>query len=125
MKKSYQSILYFKKKKQLKNNNQIKNFQVLMKNEDSNYSICEKNNQLFRFINKKPLYDKNKDKFNLDFFGRVKIPSNKNFQLINLNQPNQIALQFGKFKKNLFNLDYRYPFCLKSALGVAFSVFDK
>ena len=96
-----------------------------MKNENNNFQMCEKNNQLFKFINKKPIYDKNSTKYNLDFFGRVKIPSKNNFQLINVAYPNKISLQFGKVKKNLYNLDFRYPFYLKSALAVALSVLDK
>jgi tubby-related protein 1 len=74
--------------------------------------------------------------YRLNFEGRVKIPSVKNFQVcphhstsdgvykIGGGMNNKVALQFGKVDKNRFHLDFRYPFTPLQALAVALSQFD-
>ena len=83
------------------------------------------------FINKSPILDKVKNKYQLNFQGRVTVPSIKNFQLIDLKEDNidkdkyeNIYIQFGKIGDDLFNLDVSYPFSIYQAFGIAISLID-
>merc|ERR1712094_103731 len=43
----------------------------------------------------------------LDFGGRVKCASVKNFQLVSRDDPEEIILQFGKVEPDVFTMDFR------------------
>ena len=45
----------------------------------------------------------------MDFHGRVKLASKKNFLLVSENAPKDVLMLFGKVAKTHFSLDYRAP----------------
>merc|ERR1711904_215668 len=61
----------------------------------------------------------------LDFGGRVKCASVKNFQLVSRDDPEEIVLQFGKVDSDLFTMDFR-PKLLSAqqAFMICLSSFD-
>ena len=76
------------------------------------------NNNTIHLINLKPYWNELKNSYCLNFYGRVKNASNKNFQIIEENDEDNILLQHGKNKSNEYNIDFRDPF---SSL-IAFSI---
>ena len=73
--------------------------------------------------------------FALDFKGRVKVPSVKNFQMTlwDPSDPDQskqdssrdIVLQFGKMRDEIYSLDFAWPLNAQMALAIALTSFDK
>lgn len=63
----------------------------------------------------------------LNFFGRATVSSVKNFIMIGEDdsEEDEGRILFGKFGKELFNLDIRYPFNLIQGLALAISSFDR
>ena len=63
----------------------------------------------------------------LNFYGRATVSSIKNFVMIGENEKDNAAprVLFGKFGKELFNLDVRHPFSILQAISLAISSFDK
>ena len=63
----------------------------------------------------------------LNFYGRASIASIKNFVMIGENERESEypRVLFGKFGKELFNLDVRHPFNILQALTLVISSFDK
>jgi hypothetical protein len=59
----------------------------------------------------------------LNFFGRVKVASIKNFQLIDA-LDGVVLLQFGRSGEDSFILDVIHPFTPIEAFGIALTVFD-
>jgi len=58
------------------------------------------------------------------FLGRVKLPSKKNFILVDHSEDEERSLlMFGKVTKNRFTLDFREPFTPTQALFVALTAF--
>ena len=58
----------------------------------------------------------------LDFQGRVKVSSKKNFQIESnafIDSKVRIVLMHGKFGSNTFILDFGYPLCPIQAFGIA------
>lgn len=89
---------------------------------------------LIVFTTKKPTWNKRLGAWTLNFSGRAKIPSKKNFLLVSspmhdsvLSQEEQdtVYLRFGKLKKHRFNLDFRRPLSPMVALAIACSNFRK
>ena len=74
--------------------------------------------------NKLPVWNKQLQAYALNFGGRAKIPSVKNFQLINPYKSNHIMLQFGKMDKDVFALDIQHPLSPLQAFGIALSGVD-
>ena len=58
----------------------------------------------------------------LHFSGRVKVASEKNFQLENAE--GEIVLQFGCVSDRMFHLDIRHPFSAVTAFSAALTYFD-
>lgn len=85
------------------------------------------------FQTKQPVWNEELQAWTLNFDGRVKMASKKNFllevedkfHLVNEFGEDTEQLRFGKVRKNVYSLDYKYPFCPINALGVAISTFAK
>ena len=65
------------------------------------------------------------DCYTLNFYGRVKKASAKNFQIIIPGDTDNILLQHGKVSKNEFNLDFREPFSPLFAFAVSLAAIGK
>ncbi len=80
-----------------------------------------------KFKNKTPKWNKNIEAYVLNFYGRATISSIKNFIMIkaNENEDADARVLFGKFGKQLFNLDIRHPYNLIQGIALALSSFDK
>ena len=74
---------------------------------------------------KKPTFNKQLDAWTMDFRGRVKIASKKNFQICcdDILNGNQVLMVFGKVSKNHFSLDVRTPLTVGGAFAVALTSF--
>ena len=83
--------------------------------------------------NKVPEFDTPLQMYTLDFKGRVKVPSVKNFQMClwDPNDPDQskkggeVILQFGKIRDDIYALDYAWPLSPQTAFAIALTSFDK
>jgi len=79
-------------------------------------------------VNKKPSYDPDRGCYSMNFEGRVKMASVKNFQLV----PNDdddgsndhVMLQFGRWDKNNFNVDARWPLTPYQAFAICLTSLD-
>lgn len=74
---------------------------------------------------KLPKWNKQTKSLVLDFSGRVKKASARNFQLCpkeGEGKGEHVFLQYGKVKKNHYALDFRHPLSPLQALGIALSV---
>jgi len=69
--------------------------------------------------NKQPKWNDQIRAYTLEFHGRVTMPSVKNFQLVDINNPQKILIQFGRVEENKFNLDYQSPLCGLQAFALA------
>lgn len=84
------------------------------------------NDQLMSFTNRPPVWNVKHKSWSLDFGGRVKVRSVKNFQLMEQNaKDNQMNyLLMGRINSNSFVIDYGYPFNALQAFCVALSALD-
>ncbi|KAL4367749.1 hypothetical protein GQ457_05G006500 [Hibiscus cannabinus] len=83
--------------------------------------------------NKAPRWHEQLQCWCLNFKGRVTVASVKNFQLVAAGEPShdvspeeqeKVILQFGKFGKDIFTMDYRYPLSAFQAFAISLSCFD-
>lgn len=89
--------------------------------------------ELMTFQTKQPVWSEELQAWTLNFDGRVKMASKKNFllevedkfHLVNEFGEDTEQLRFGKVRKNVYSLDYKYPFSPIAALGVCISTFAK
>jgi len=89
------------------------------KNEDD-----PRQNGFITLINKPPTWNDAVGAHTLDFRGRVTQSSVKNFQLVDEQNQDEILMQFGRVDKDVFTLDYQYPFSAYQAMAIALSSFD-
>ena len=75
--------------------------------------------------NLKPEWSERMECYCLNFYGRVKKASAKNFQIIIPGDTDNIILQHGKVNKNEFNIDFREPFCPLFAFAVSLVAIGK
>merc|ERR1712176_1214768 len=74
--------------------------------------------------NREPYWLEQISAYSLDFQGRVTLPSNKNFQLVTRDRPNEVILQFGKVVSSsgghmeIYTLDLQWPFSPLQAFGI-------
>lgn len=76
------------------------------------------------FENKPPKWNEQIGAYVLNFNRRVTQASVKNFQLMSREDPDTVFLQFGRVGKDVFNMDFRYPFSPFQAFAVCLSSFD-
>ena len=72
-----------------------------------------------RLVNLKPEWNKDMDCYCLNFYGRVKKASAKNFQIVYEDDNDNILLQHGKVSKDEYNIDFREPFNFVNAFAVS------
>jgi tubby-related protein 1 len=87
---------------------------ILRKGVFTNRAMC--------FQNKEPVLENGT--YRLNFQGRVTKPSVKNFQLVPLDQPDNVVCQFGKVGDDRFNLDFKAPICPLQAFSFALCQFN-
>lgn len=76
------------------------------------------------YRNKQPKWNEQKGAYVLNFNKRVTEASVKNFQLVDMTNPDLVYLQFGRVGKETFNLDFRYPLSPFQAFTLCLSCFD-
>ncbi len=76
-----------------------------------------------KVTNLKPKWSRVLNSFVLNFQGRVKVPSVKNFILSYPNSEENLLL-FGKLDDQFYHLDFKAPFSPIQAMAVALSAFD-
>ena len=96
------------------------------KKKDNIYNRWKKGKRdgLGQLINKPPKWSEEYQAFVQNFYGRVKIASVKNFQLIDESKPEHIFLQFGKVSEHFFTMDFQYPLTPAQAFMICLSSFD-
>eukprot|EP01016_Furgasonia_blochmanni_P046222 TRINITY_DN6629_c0_g1_i12.p1 TRINITY_DN6629_c0_g1~~TRINITY_DN6629_c0_g1_i12.p1 ORF type:complete len:279 (-),score=71.25 TRINITY_DN6629_c0_g1_i12:783-1619(-) len=80
--------------------------------------FCE-NKQEFKLESVKPEYNEHRDCYQLNFYGRAKLASARNFQLVMPHDQDSIILMHGKIGKDEFNLDYRHPVNVIQAFSIS------
>lgn len=73
---------------------------------------------------KAPVFHKATNSYSLDFGGRARRTSLKNFQVVPKGQPDRILMQFGRIDDERFCLDFRFPLSPIQALGISITRFD-
>ena len=81
--------------------------------------VCYENGENHKLSNLKPEWNEEMDCYCLNFYGRVKKASAKNFQIIYPEDPDYIVLQHGKVSRDEFNIDFREPFNYVSAFAIS------
>ena len=95
--------------------------------------VTREEGELMTFQTKQPVWNEELQAWTLNFDGRVKMASKKNFllevedkfHLVNEFGEDTEQLRFGKVRKNVYSLDFKYPFSPIAALGVCISTFAK
>lgn len=93
---------------------------------------CGFTKRLMVLKNKTPAWNTALKAYVLNFFGRVALPSVKNFQLIDpengfvqyLFVEKEIIMQFGRVDDSFFNMDLSWPLSIAQAYGIAISAFS-
>ncbi|GFQ86982.1 tubby-related protein 3 [Trichonephila clavata] len=84
----------------------------------------KKLDNLLELQNKKPQWNDESQSYVLNFHGRVNVASVKNFQIVHINDPDYIVMQFGRVSDELFSLDYSFPMSAMQAFAIALSSLD-
>lgn len=85
--------------------------------------------QVVMLGNKLPEWHSGVKAFVLDFHGRVKVASMKNFQLVTWDhhrdqKGTDLILSFGKIKEDVYALDFAFPLCAQGAFAIALASMD-
>ena len=78
--------------------------------------------ELYSLGSKEPVYENGN--YRLNFYGRVSHPSVKNFQIVSVDDPDDIICQFGKVGDDKFHLDFKAPISPFQAFGIALTQFN-
>lgn len=62
--------------------------------------------------------------YRLNFYGRVNLPSVKNFQIVHASNIDNVLCQFGKVDEDVFHLDFKAPFNAVQAFALALCQFN-
>ena len=73
---------------------------------------------------KKPRWNPKMEAWTMDFKGRAKLASKKNFQLVDVEEEERLLMLFGKMTKNRWCLDYSPPMSPLTCLFVAMTAFS-
>ena len=76
-----------------------------------------------RLQTRKPIWSDDLEAWTMDFHGRVKLASKKNFLLVSENAPNEVLMLFGKVSKSHFSLDFKAPMTVMQAFCIALTSF--
>jgi hypothetical protein len=76
-----------------------------------------------QLTNRRPKWNARRKTITMDFFGRVKLASAKNFLLASVDKPEKVRLLFGKVGEHQFVLDYHRPLSMVQAFAAAVSSF--
>ncbi|CAD8141005.1 unnamed protein product [Paramecium octaurelia] len=89
------------------------------------YSLQYKD-QIMHFMNKNPIYNKEKKKYQLQFNDRVTMPSVKNCIIydISCTDKNKFVLQFGKCAKKTYSVDICHPLSIIQGFAICISQFE-
>jgi len=79
-------------------------------------------NRVLTFESKDPVFDNGN--YRLNFNGRVTVPSVKNFQLVPIDDADNIVMQFGKIADERFHLDFKLPLNAFQAFALALCQFN-
>mmetsp|Transcript_4377 Transcript_4377/g.10896 ORF Transcript_4377/g.10896 Transcript_4377/m.10896 type:complete len:448 (-) Transcript_4377:270-1613(-) len=75
---------------------------------------------VYTFRNRSPVWDERYEAYVLNFFGRVRVASVKNFQLTqDDNLASETSMQFGRVSSSSFSMDVQWPFSVVQAFGIA------
>eukprot|EP00357_Protocruzia_adherens_P026546 CAMPEP_0115007224 /NCGR_PEP_ID=MMETSP0216-20121206/21034_1 /TAXON_ID=223996 /ORGANISM="Protocruzia adherens, Strain Boccale" /LENGTH=626 /DNA_ID=CAMNT_0002374089 /DNA_START=84 /DNA_END=1964 /DNA_ORIENTATION=+ len=83
---------------------------------DTDEMICVKN--------KEPQWNEELGAYVLNFRGRVRVASVKNFQLVDNNDDDYIYLLFGKLDEETFAMDFQWPLCPMQAFAICLTSTD-
>ena len=86
-------------------------------------SITSSSENFTRLRTRKPIWSEELEAWTMDFHGRVKLASKKNFLLVSENSPLEVLMLFGKVSKSHFSLDYKAPLSVMQAFCVALTSF--
>lgn len=76
--------------------------------------------------NKAPVWNPVIGAYTLDFQTHVKLPSKKNFQLVDASDASEsLRLMFGKIERDVFHLDFNSPITPLQAFAIALSSLDR
>ena len=76
------------------------------------------------YQNKEPVWREDIKANVLNFGGRVKLASMKNFQMVSAKDVSNVIMQFGRVDRESFILDFKAPLCPLQALAIALSSFN-
>ena len=76
-----------------------------------------------RLQTRKPIWSDDLEAWTMDFHGRVKLASKKNFLLVSENAPTEVLMLFGKVGKSHFSLDFKAPMTVMQAFSIALTSF--
>ncbi len=94
-------------------------------NESSLNRFSKEQQQPFLLQNRQPRWSPQDSRYVLNFQGRVKMTSIKNFQLVCQGDTDEkIRLQFGRASRDEFTLDFSWPLSPVQALAIALTSFD-
>jgi len=90
------------------------------------FSLAERKDyaQLEYYRNKPPRWNERLGCYSLNYHGRAKMISVKNFQLVRPGNVDDVLLQFGKFNDERFILDFQYPLSPLQAFCIALTAFE-